>query len=68
MKKDWDKYQKALSFFQECLKDADFESLSEEAQDALEIPQWLTEAKAKIIDQEVSDYQAKELKRLSYTV
>ena len=29
--KDWGKYQKALSFFKECMKDADYESLSEEA-------------------------------------
>ena len=55
-------------FFKECMNDTDYESLSEEALNALEIPSWLTEAKAEIINKEVSDFQAKELKRLSYSV
>ena len=44
LQKNWPKYQKALMFFNECLRDADREKLSQDAN--ITIPKWLTEEKA----------------------
>ena len=41
LKKDWEKYQRALQFFNECMGDADYESLTEEAIKELDMPSWL---------------------------
>ena len=41
LKKDWEKYQRALQFFNECMSDADYESLTEEAIKELDMPSWL---------------------------
>ena len=46
LKKDWEKYQRALQFYNECLSDVDFESMTEEAIQGLDTPSWLSDTRA----------------------
>ena len=41
----WEKYQKALSFYNECMTDADFERLPLKYDKGFTNPSWLTEVK-----------------------
>ena len=41
----WEKYQKALSFYNECMTDADFERLPLTYDIGFTNPSWLTEVK-----------------------
>ena len=61
----WEKYQKALSFYNECMTDADFERLPLSYDTGFTNPSWLTEVKIQQMYKEIQDFQAKEFRRLS---
>ena len=65
MKEAWEPYQKALSFYNECLSHAEFERLPANYNGDLNPPNWLDEYRIDQIAKEVEEYQQKELKRLS---
>ena len=46
LNKDWEKYQRALQFYNECMSDADYEGLTEEAIKELDTPSWLGDTRA----------------------